>query len=89
MAPTDPHCIIRTKIDTKAVHVTSLANCSRRYVANKRAIILVGTVLEVEIGTKATGLGRRRNFVVEMFDLSGGDMKVATTNIQSVKIHTT
>ena len=39
---------------------------------NKETIILVGTVLEVEIGPKATALGRRRNFVVGKFYLGGG-----------------
>ena len=87
MAPTDPCCIIGTKIDTKAVHVTSLAECSRRYGANKKTIILVATVLEVEIGPRATALGRRRTFVVARFDLGGGFMKVATINIRSFKIH--
>ena len=88
MAPTDPRCTIKTKIDTKAVHVTSLAKLLRRYGANKKTIILVGTVLEVEIGPKATALGRRRDFVVKKSDLGGGDMKVATINIRSVKLHT-
>ena len=89
MAPSDPRCTTRTKIDTKAVHVTSLAEFLKRYGANKKTIILVGTVLEVEIGLKATALGRRRNFVVARFDLGGGAMKVATINIRSVKLHTT
>ena len=89
MAPTDPRCTIGTKIKTKAVRVTSLDNCLRCYGANKKTIILVGTVLEVEIGLKATALGRRRNFVVARFDLGGGAMKVATINIRSVKLHTT
>ena len=88
MAPTDPRCTIVTKIDTKAVHVTSLDECSRRYRANKKTIIIVGTVLEVEIFPKATSLGRRRTFVVAIFDAGGGDMKVATINIRSVKLHT-
>ena len=88
MAPTDPICIIRTKIKTKAVHVTSLANLSRYYGANKKTRILVGAVLEVEIGPKATVLGRRRNFVVKRFDLCGGAMKLATINIRSAKLHT-
>ena len=48
----------------------------------------VGTVLEVEIGPKATALGRRRTFVVARFDLGGGAMKVATINIRSFKLHT-
>ena len=88
VAPTDPRCTIGTNINTKAVHVTSLAKCSRRYGANKKIIILVGTVLEVEIGLKANALGRRRTFVVAIFYLGGGDMRVATINIWSVKIHT-
>ena len=70
------------------MHITSLAECSRRYGANKKTRILVGTVLEVEIGPKATALGRRRTFFVAIFDLGGGAMKVATINIQSFKIHT-
>ena len=70
------------------MHVTSLAECPRHYKANKKRIILVGTVLGVEIGLKATALGRRRNFVVARFDLGGGAMKVATINIRSVNIDT-
>ena len=50
--------------------------------------ILVGTVLEVETGPNVTALGRRRTFIVSKFDLGGGDMKVATINIRSVKLHT-
>ena len=88
MTPTDPLCTIGTKIETKAVYVTSLAECSRRYGANKKTRILVGTVLEVEIGPKATTLGRCRTFVVARFDLGGGAMKVTTINIRSVKLHT-
>ena len=55
---------------------------------NKKTRILVDIVLEVEIGTKATALGRRRTFVVTRFDLGGGAVKVATVNIWSVKLHT-
>ena len=82
MAPINPRCTIRTKIKTKDVHVTSLAECSRR------TIILVGNFLEVGIGTKATALGRRRTFVVAIFNLGGGYMKVVTINIRSVDLDT-
>ena len=71
------------------MHVTSLYECSRRYGANKKTRIPVGAVLEVGIGPKETALRRRRTFVVEKFDLGGGDMKVATINIRSFNIHTT
>ena len=42
----------------------------------------------MEIGLKANTLGRRRNFFVKKFDPGGGDMKVATIKIRSVKLHT-
>ena len=58
--------------------VISLVECSRRHRANNKTRILVGTVPEVEIGTKVTTLGRRRNFVVAKLDLGGGDIKLAT-----------
>ena len=87
MAPTDPCYTTGTKIDTNDAHVTLLAKCSRRYGANKKTRIIVGTFLEAEIGPKATALDRRRNVVVAKFELGGGDMKVATINIKSVKLH--
>ena len=88
MVPPDPRCTIGTKIETKAVLVTSLEECPRRYISNRKTRILVDTILEVEIGPKVTTSGGRRNFVVAIFDLGGGDMKVATIDIRSVKLHT-
>ena len=55
---------------------------------NNKTRILVGTVLEVEIGPNTTALGRRRNSVVTRFDLGGGAMKLATINIRSVNTDT-
>ena len=88
MAPPDTRCSIGTNIESKGVLVTSLAEFSRHYGANKKTRIIVGTVLEVEIGPKANTSGRRRTSVIVKFDLGGGDMKVATINIRSVKLHT-
>ena len=48
MAPPDMHCTIGTKIDAKAVIFTSMDECLRGYGANKKTIIIIGTVLEVE-----------------------------------------
>ena len=42
----------------------------------------------MEIEPKAAVFGRLSTFVVVIFDLGGGAMKVATINIWSVKIHT-
>ena len=75
-------------IGTKAVYVTSLAKCSRHSGANRKTRILLGTVLKVEIGLNATALVRRRTLVVTKFNLGGGYMKVTTTNIRSVNLHT-
>ena len=50
--PPDPFCIIGTNVDTKVVLDTSLDKCSKRYRDKKKTIILIGTVLDVEIGTK-------------------------------------
>ena len=70
------------------MHVTSLANYYRFYGANKKTIIIVGIVLEAEVRQKLTALGKRKTFVVGKFDLGGGDMKVVTINIKSIKLHT-
>ena len=88
MAPPDPCYTIRTKIEASAVFVTSLSEFSRRYRYNKKTIILIDNIREVEIGLKATTSGRCRTFFVAKFDLGGGDMKVATINIRNVKLHT-
>ena len=58
------------------------------YGANNETRILVGTILEVEIGPEVTTSVRRRTFIVAKFDLGGGYMKVATIDIRSVKLHT-
>ena len=88
MAPPDPCCTIKTKIEANDVLVTSLSDFSRRYGYNKKTIIIIDNISEVEIGLKLTTSGRHRTFVVAKFDLGGGDMKVATINIRSVKLHT-
>ena len=60
----------------------------KRYRANKKAVIIIGTVLEVEIGPKVTTSGMCRTFVISKFDIGGRDMKVANINIRSANIHT-
>ena len=88
MALPDPHYTIRTKIFSKAVLVTSLAQCPRRYGANTKTGILVGTVLEVKVGPKEITLGSRRSYVITKPNLGGGDVKLVTINLRSVNIHT-
>ena len=50
--------------------------------------MIVGTVLEADIGPKATTLGRCRDFFIATFYLGGGDMNMATINIRIFKLHT-
>ena len=88
MAPPDPRCTITTKIKDMDVLVTSLSEFSRRYGVNKKTMIIVVSVLEVEIYPEETTLGRCRSFAMEKFDLGGGDIKATIINIRSVKFHT-
>ena len=88
MTPPDTRCTIGTNIEAKAVLITSLYECSIQYRYNKKTRIFVVTVLAVEIGPNATTSGRSRTFFIAKFDLDGGEMKVSTINITSVRIHT-
>ena len=88
MAPPDPRCTIVTKIEANAVLITSLSECLRRYGSKKKTKILVGAVLEGEIGPNTNTPGRCKTFVIAKFGPSGGDMKVVTINIRIIKIHT-
>ena len=49
MSSTDSRCIIGTKIETKAVHVTSLVECSRRYRANNKPELLLALSLRCKL----------------------------------------
>ena len=75
MAPPNLWCTIINRIETKDVFVTSMDECSRSYGANKKTRIIIGTVLEAEIGPKVITPGRRRTFVVEKFDPGGEKWK--------------
>ena len=55
---------------------------------NRKTRIIIGIVLAVKIGPRVTMSGRRRTFFIREFDLFGGDIKVTTINIRSVKLHT-
>ena len=88
MAPPNLCYMIRTNIEANDVLVTSLDECSRRYGLNNKTRIIVGTVLEVEIGPKVATSGRCRTFGVAKFDLGGGYMKATIINISSFKLQT-
>jgi hypothetical protein len=80
MAPTDPRRTIGGLIEAKAIHVTSEAECSRRYGANKKTKIVPGVVVSVK-NVQNPENGRTITSVTADFDLGGGTMKRETLNI--------
>ena len=71
-------------MEAKALHVTNLAECSRRYGANKGTKMVQGTVVEVEDIVKPASR-RRSTFITADYDLGGGTIKRRKLNIRSVK----
>lgn len=82
MPATDTRRVVGSKVMAKACHVTSLAECARRYGSNKNTKELVGTVTDVV--SKVTATGRTSTFIAATYELEGGVQKTATLNIRSV-----
>jgi len=83
MVNQDPRLVIGAKVSAKAMHVTSEAECGRRYGANKKTKMLEGFVLEVQ--TENTATNRTKTFVLARYNLGGDTLKDARLNIRSVK----
>ena len=82
MASEDPRRIIGRRIYEKAIHVTALAECARRYGSQSKSKEVEGTVLEC-IGKK-TKTNRSSTHVKVVYTLGGGTFKTVELNIQSV-----
>lgn len=80
----DPRKIIGAKISALAYHVTSLAECSRRYGSNAKRKRIEGVVKAVE--GRQTKTGRTSCYIHGEFDLGGGMMKRNAIYITQVKI---
>jgi hypothetical protein len=85
MAP-DPRRIPGTQVTAFAHQVTNLAECSRRYGANKKKKRLIGTVLNID--QRQTKTGRTSVYIVAKYDLGGGTMKEAAIHLGGIKVHT-
>ena len=70
-------------IMAKAIHVTSLAECTRRFGRENKTKMVHGKVLSVY--TKQTATGRNSRYVRGQFDLGGGSLKVMDINVRSIK----
>ena len=82
MAPTsDPHRIVGNIVHAKAIHVTNLAECARRYGSKKKTKKLRGVVQNVIF---SNDLGRRRTNIVATYQLGGNVEKTVTLNSRSV-----
>ena len=72
------------KVTAKAVHVTSLAECTRRFGTQNKTKMVNGRVLSVF--TKKIATGRNSRCIRGRFDLGGGALKVADINVRSIKL---
>ena len=82
--PPDQRRVIVGQVQAKALHVSNLAECARRYGATKSTKMLLGTVIEVSNVVNPT-LQRISTFVTAVYHLGGGTMKQTKLNIRSVK----
>ncbi len=70
-------------IDTKATHVTSLAECTRCYGRKNKSKIIYGKARSIyNLKTKTECNSRH---VCALFDLGGDSTKVADVNIRSIQ----
>ena len=85
---TDPRKIVGNIVEAKALHVTSLAECTRRYGANKASKMLKGVVVDTTT-TTSSKTNRTSTTVTADYNLGGGVIKRATINVRSLKGITT
>ena len=70
-------------IEAKAIHITSEAECARRYGSNSKTKLLNGKVTAIINHPSASG--RRSWHVTGRYDLGGGVLKSATLHVRSVQ----
>ena len=82
----DRRKVVGLRISAKAIHITNLAECARRYGANKKTKVVYGTVVE-HISQKNNPTSNRiTNIIVGDYDFGDGVIKRASLNIRSVKL---
>ena len=82
--PPDQRRVIGGRVQAKALHVSNLAECARRYGANKSKQMLLGTVVEVSNVINPTSQHVSTS-VTAKYHLGGRAMKQTKLNIHSVK----
>jgi Transposase IS4 len=81
---TDTQRTIGSIVEAKACHVTSLAECARRYGAQKSTKYVGGVVVDV-IKSRNSSCLRTKTMVTADFSLGGGTVKRATLNVRSIR----
>ncbi len=76
---------IGAQVHAKAIHVTSEAECARRYGSRKKTKLVSGVVEKAEArSNNPDGSGRRQWWITARFDLGGGTLKTVELNSRSV-----
>jgi Transposase IS4 len=75
---------IGSVIEAKACHVTSLAECARRYGAQKSTKYVEGVIVDI-IKSRNSSCSRTKTMITADFSLGGGTVKRATLNVRSIR----
>ena len=70
--PEDRRKVVGSRISAKAMHITNLAECARRYCKNKKTKVLYGTVVDNLSTQNKPNTRRIKNIIVGDYDLGGG-----------------
>lgn len=81
----DPRCIPGTAVTAKAIHVTSKAECSRRYGAQAKTYVVSGVVVKV-VEKNLDGSNRRSKVVFVDFDFGDGVVKRRGMGLRSLTL---
>ena len=76
----DPRRVTGSIVIAKACHVTNLAECARRYGANKSTKMVEGVVVDI-ITNRRDPAKKAVTEIVADYDLGGGAIKRAIINI--------
>jgi len=82
MVGDDTRRIVGRRVYAKAIHVTALAECARRFGSRSKTKEVPGTVLECI--DRKTKTNRQSTYVKAVYALGGGTLKTVELNIRSV-----
>ena len=81
MVSDDPRRIVGRRVYAKAIHVTALSECARRFGSRSKTKEVAGTVLECI--DRKTKTNRSSTYVKAVYTLGNGTLKTVELNIRS------